>query len=294
MRVGVIGGRGFLGRAIVDELGLNGIDTVVPSRAELDLARVTEVPPALTDVSHIIFAAGVLLGRGPDSVTEDPAQIEAAMEVNIRSLDRLAVFARVRRIRVIHISSYVYARDVVQPTPEDSPRGRRGLYATMKLIAESVVDSAVRQGLDAVILRPFNAYGNEQPDTFVIPRVIRAAALDRPVTLESLLPRRDFIHVRDVARAVVATLSRGPSGGVYNIGSGAATSVGEVVDLVSSLIGKPLNVRILDTSRLDAPDSTCADVTAAGRDLGWSPVISLNAGLTEMLERARLATGVRL
>jgi nucleoside-diphosphate-sugar epimerase len=93
-------------------------------------------------------------------------------------------------------------------------------------------------------------------------------------------PQRDFVHVDDVAEAVMAALRYRHSGfEPFNIGSGGSISVRELVSVALRVSGGPVNVSYTSESR----DDVVADVSKAARQLGWVPRIALEEGMRNLL-----------
>ena len=140
----------------------------------------------------------------------------------------------------------------------------------------------------ATIVRPFNIYGPGQDERFLLPTIIRQGvdpAIDR-ITVRDLRPRRDFIHVRDLVALLIATLAR-VDDGVFNAGSGASFAVGEVVAEVNAALDRPKPVECTGDERREEVLDVVADISRAGRELGWTPRVAFRDGVRETVEWAR-------
>ena len=149
--------------------------------------------------------------------------------------------------------------------------------------------------------RPFNHIGGGQAESFVAPafaaQIARAEAGMQPPVIEvgGLDDARDFLPVDDVVTAYLTMLAAEPAAGraaVYNVASGAALRIAEVLERLLRLARRPLEVRV-DPARLRR-EPAAAYVGDAGRmrrDLGWRPGADLDAVLAEVLaaQRARIA-----
>jgi GDP-4-dehydro-6-deoxy-D-mannose reductase len=135
-------------------------------------------------------------------------------------------------------------------------------------------------GLRCVRLRPFNHIGPGQPSNFVLPAFARQiarirAGLGPPVIkVGNLSVQRDFLDVRDVARAYVATLQRTlEPGTILNVASGRLHSIGELLQRLIDLSG--VKIRIEQDPTLMRPNDLpvlLGDASAARDALGWTPV----------------------
>jgi dTDP-L-rhamnose 4-epimerase len=176
------------------------------------------------------------------------------------------------------------------PTAEDKPLRPTTVYAITKRDHEELfltVGSAY--GIPAVALRYFNIYGPRQtlsnPYTGVM--AIFSARLrngNRPIVFEDGLQTRDFVHVSDIVRAnLLALESDAAPGGTYNVGTGQATPVGRVAELLGEALGTGLAPDVTHRYRPGDVRHCFADIGRARRDLGYEPRVALADGLRELL-----------
>ncbi len=137
-------------------------------------------------------------------------------------------------------------------------------------------------GVDVTVLRPFNVYGADQGASFLIPSIIRAVENGEEIRVRDLEPRRDYVHVYDVVRAMFAATTGPPGYSVFNIGTGVSHSVAEVIAKIHSAWGTTLSVLSDGERRTNEIMDTVADIHAAELALGWRPRISLADGLAQM------------
>ena len=163
-------------------------------------------------------------------------------------------------------------------------------YAASKVEGERLVRALAQTGgVDAIALRFFNVYGLRQdPNSAyaaVIPRFMTRVAEGEPVTVFSDgLQTRDFVHVSDTARAVIAALdAKHVLGGVIaNVGTGQATTVTELVRLVGAVLGKPAMVEYQPAREGEVRHSVAATERAA-QLIGFRANMSLESGLRTMV-----------
>jgi dTDP-glucose 4,6-dehydratase len=132
-------------------------------------------------------------------------------------------------------------------------------------------------------VRPFNTYGPRQSARAVIPTIITQALTKEHVRLGALTPTRDFTFVQDTVRGFIsAAVADGVLGTEINLGSNREISIGDLVDLIVKLVGKPVEA-LRDEKRLRPGKSEVerlhADNSLAARLLGWKPSVSLTDGL---------------
>ena len=177
---------------------------------------------------------------------------------------------------------------------EDAPTDPRNVYATTKLAQEHLAAAWARAtGGRAVSLRYHNVYGPGMPrDTpYAGVAALFRSALARgeaPRILEDGGQRRDFVHVRDVARANVLALEAVAAGDgtapgtlrAYNTGSGHPHTVGDMARALAAAYGGPEPV-VVGGYRLGDVRHVTADSTRLGVELGWTAEVGFEAGMAE-------------
>jgi 3-dehydroquinate synthase len=165
---------------------------------------------------------------------------------------------------VLGSSGAVYGAATTVPIDEQSACSPLDPYAVSKVAAENMASVLVqRYGLQTICARIFNPLGPGQDERHVCGRIcsqiaaIAAGLADPVLELGTLTATRDFVDVRDVARALFCLIERGQAGATYNVGSGMETSVQQVLDLAlrgARLTGavrlRPMPARPSDISRL--------------------------------------------
>ncbi len=210
------------------------------------------------------------------------------LRVNFTGTRNVLRAAGERRV-IIASSAEVYGMvpEDEQPIAEDRPLDPRSPYAMTKACAEELA-----RDHGAIIARAFNVVGVGQSKQFVVPSfTAQLAAIKRGecpavMCVGDLSPRRDFLHVADAAAAYRILIEHGEPGGVYNVSSGRAWSIGEVLDRLRAVSGveaaverdegrlRPVDVPLLqgDNRRLSA--------------LGWEPQYDLDRALGDIWQAA--------
>lgn len=241
---------------------------------------VSELLEAVDGVFHLAAQPGV---RGSWGET-----FAVYVRDNILASQRVFEAAARAGIRVVWASSSsVYGDAEAYPTPEDVEPRPISPYGVTKLACEALAGAyRTSAALDAVGLRYFTVYGPRQRPDMAFSRMTRALLGERPFRVfGDGTQSRDVTYVGDAVSASVLAMERGRRGTLYNVGGGSEVSLAEVFTLIRRLTGRQLELEHEDRAAGDVR-RTAADTAAAQADLGWSPTVSLEAGLRAQLEWA--------
>ena len=177
------------------------------------------------------------------------------------------------------------------PTPETKHPTLSSVYALNKYTQERLcLIWGQAYGVPTTALRFFNVYGTRQalsnPYTGVLAIFASRLLNGRPpMIFEDGQQRRDFVHVRDVARACLATLEAGTAGEVLNVGSGVARTVEEVARALAHAVGRTdLQPQITGKYRVGDIRHCFADIARAKATIGFEPCEDFAAGIAELAE----------
>jgi len=290
MRVLVTGASGYVGHAVLPALLEAGHVAVAmvrspwpdaPAGLEVRLADLTDpaaVSAAVRGCDGVIHLAA--LSRPRESVAHPVQYYRANVGGTLALLDALAgeVAAGAEPQRfVLASTAAVYAP--VELLSEESPTAAPNPYADSKLAAENAARWQARTGaIGSAVARIFNVAGavdehGDRDDTRILPRAVAVAngRIDRIDVNGDGSAVRDFVHVRDVATALVAMLERCAVGeqSTYNLGATAA-SVSDIVGAVERVTGRPVPVNHRPASPHEVSELR-ADTARAGSELGWTP-----------------------
>ncbi len=310
MRALLTGGRGFVGARLAAALRARHPDWAVEAP---DRTPSAEAPDAL-DVTEAGSVEVWVRDRRPDVVvhlaavsavtaaTRDP---RLSWRVNLDGTLNLvlALQAHAPAAHLMLISSAeVYGRSLSQPVPVDESALLRPVnpYAASKAAADLLVRQAGEAGLSVSVMRAFNHTGPGQSEQFVAPgfaaQIARIEAGLQPpeVVVGSLDEERDFLDVDDVVDAYAAVLDvreRLAPAEVFNVASGEAVRIGDLLERVRALARTPVSVRC-DPSRLRSTPTprVVGDASRLRAVTGWRPRRRMNDTLARLLdyERARL------
>ena len=307
MKAIVTGAAGFVGstlsaRLLADGHDVVGIDAFTPyydpalkraniARLESPHFTLVEGDLAEVDLDTILVGADVVFHEAgqPGVRTSWGDDFATYLQENVHVTQRLLEAARrsssLKRF-VYASSSSVYGDAQQFPTREEDRPAPVSPYGVTKLAAEHLCSLyGTNFGVPTVSLRYFTVYGPRQRPDMAFTRFLRAAAEERPIDLFGTGEQvRDFTFVDDVVAANVRAATEDVAPGtVLNIAGGTNTSMIEVIDIIDSLSGKPLEVRRHPRSDGDV-HRTGGDASLARQAIGWKPAVGLEEGLARQWE----------
>jgi dTDP-L-rhamnose 4-epimerase len=178
------------------------------------------------------------------------------------------------------------------PTPESIDPAPASVYAATKLSQEYLLTaSAEALGVDVSILRFQNVYGEGQslqnPYTGIISIFFNRARQGLGLSVfEDGNETRDFVHVDDVVDAMLAVSSASTRSTIFNVGSGVATSVNELVETLLDINGFECDVKVTGQYRLGDIRHNYADLRRIREEVNFKPLVDLRSGLARFSEWA--------
>ena len=294
-RIYVAGHRGLVGNAIVRRLHNDGASNLLlRTHEELDLTSQVAVERFFeSERPEYIFLAAAKVG-GIHANSTYPAEfihINLAIQTNVI---HNAWKYGAKKLLFLG-SSCIYPRDCPQPIKEEylltGPLESTNEWYAIAKIAGLKMCQAYRQqyGFDAICAMPTNLYGpadNFHPEnSHVVPALIRrfheAKLVNAPevVIWGSGQPLREFLHVDDLADALLFLMRNYSSGDIVNIGSGQEVSISDLARIVSDVVGYRGELTF-DRSKPDGTPRKLLDIDKV-RALGWSAKFELNAGIAD-------------
>ena len=294
-RVALTGASGMLGRAIIKQLA---------GRSDISLLAIyrSHSPPSTGNITNCIVdldrpdeIAGVLRGFHPTVLIhtaatgmQQPGPDEATLrKVNVELPARLAEAASaLDGCHFVHISSGLAYKDQGRPLREDDPLETMHPYGACKAEAEGRLQSIARdRHLHLTILRPFSFTGEGDFGTRLFPSLLRSAIEKKPFEMSAGDQVRDHANVNDIARGVIAAALAQSTDRlrVFNLGSGDTRTLRELVLSVKHALN--INVDLRFGARAHSPHEQMfmtAEITRAGRELGWQPQESVAQAVWEL------------
>jgi len=300
----VTGGCGFIGSEIVKQLSLLGANVTIIDNLSSGKERYIQ---GFSNVK--LITADLLDDHAIESVVKDKEYVinNAALpfipdsyympkkffDVNVNATISLAlaVIKEKKAKRFVHISSSeIYGTARYTPMDENHQTTPQSTYAVSKLAGERVVFTMHKEhNLPAVIIRPFNSFGPNITQPYIIPEIIRQMEKNDVIKLGNLNAKRDLTYVTDTARGIILSLVKeGVIGEVINIGSQRSFSIRELVSLISEIMDKKVSVEV-DPSRFRPydVDTLICNYERATKLLGWKPEITVKEGLEKTVEWAK-------
>jgi GDP-L-fucose synthase len=297
-KIFIAGHRGLVGSAIVRELQSSGYNNLVlKTRAELDLLNQVAVDNFFRDenIAYVFLAAakvgGIMANR------EQPADF---IYENLQIQNNIIYSAYKYKVKKLLFlgSSCIYPRNCAQPIKEEylmtgELEPTNDAYALAKIAGIKMCQSFNKQyGTNFISVMPTNLYGPydnfDLTSSHVLPALIRKFYEAKKNNLAQIelwgtgAAKREFLHVDDLAEAVVYLMNNYDDSVIVNIGTGEDLSIKELALKIKDIVGYDGEI-IWDTTKPDGTPRKLLDVTKIN-NLGWKYKIDLNDGLVDTIK----------
>lgn len=293
MRLIVTGGAGFIGSHVVELLCNNnhtvtviddlrfGYERFVDKRAKLLKVPLEEVHTIEKEFEGVFVVIHLAASSIIKSSYQEPIKY---FENNVMNGMKLLEVMKKKGVKKIIYSSTssVYGQPKKIPIKEDDPTIPLNAYAASKLTFEQILIAYYHSyGIHSVTFRYFNVYGprdEQKPRTRAIPMWIEAILDNKPVPWYWQGRQiRDYIYIKDAVQVYLDVLSlRGIH--CFNIGSGRAVQMKDILNTLQKIAGKKLELIDMGERKGD-PIKSYADITKIEKTAGWLPKTSLEEGL---------------
>jgi len=301
----VFGGRGFLGQSLCRKLlglGLR-VRSISPSGQPSG-----DPEPWWSDVEWVEASLGSKLSASalegtqfvfhlasttvPSSSNTDIAyDLESNVLATVRTLEA-AASTGVHRVVFVSSGGTVYGiakEDAITEDHATEPICSHGIH---KLMIEKYLHLfRVMKGLDSIVLRVSNMYGESQSCNKPLGAVAHFTARavnGRPIELwGDGSTTRDYVHVDDVASALAIAVRYEGAERIFNIGTGRGTSLNDLIDMLRKRMARPIVVESRQARSFDVPKNVLS-IGRARRELLWNPEIALESGLDRVVQRAQM------
>jgi len=304
-RVVVLGGCGFIGSHLCRELVSAGRRVRVFDKLSAacnlirdlageievvggDAARADDVLAALEGAETVFHLVHTTV---PGSSMADPSyDVESNVAASVRWLSQIGQTS-VRRIIFISSGGTVYGKPQRNPIDEQHPTDPISSYGITKLAIEKYVAMyAAAAGIDYLILRPSNVYGEGQRLHIgqgvigvLIDRALRGQELEVWGTGDSL---RDYIYIADFIGAVRSLLTYTGSHRIFNVSRGKGHSVQDILEILQRQLGRLPKIKYEPARRFDVP-ANVLDASLLRAEVGWEPLFSLEEGVARVVQWLR-------
>lgn len=299
MKALVIGGNGFIGINLVDELLQAGHSVRVfdryPSRYRQPDARVEyvtgdfanhgEVEEVVRGMDWIYHLAYTTL---PQTSNEDPVYDVRSNVIDTLQLLQCCVASGVKKVIFISSGGTIYGVPRTTPIKEEHPTEPICSYGISKLTIEKYLSLFHHlHGLEFVVARISNPYGEGQnpgSKQGAVGVFLGNVAQGKPITIWGDGGAvRDYLYIRDAAEALVKAGEYQPAADeprVFNIGSGVGYTLNDIIARIKEVVDVPVAVQYTPARALDVP-ANVLDITRAMTYLKWRPKVELKDGLRE-------------
>jgi GDP-L-fucose synthase len=292
-KIFVAGHRGLVGSALVRKLEQDGFDELVTrSRSQLDLRNEAAVDLFFQQEKPAIVIVAAAKVGGIKANNDQPVEFLLGNLQIQNNVIRAAHDAGVRKLLFLG-SSCIYPKHAPQPIPESALLSgplepTNEAYAIAKIAGIKLCQAYAREyGAHFLSAMPTNLYGpNDNFDLFsshVLPALLRKAHDAKTTGARELMiwgsgkPRREFLHVDDLAAACLFLLEKYDSPDIINIGCGEDVSIRELAELICDVVGFKGGLA-WDTTKPDGTPRKLLDVSKV-HDLGWRHTIGLRDGI---------------
>jgi len=296
MKLIVTGGAGFIGSHLVKYLVKEGHDiSVIDNLSRGKLENLEEIEKEinfyklditnLEDIRNILKQTeGVFHEAALTSVPESFTKVDEYNRVNIDGTMNIFKLGKEFGFKIVYASSSsVYGNTTKIPISEDFERKPINPYGITKLEDEYLSEKFSRLGTQIIGLRYFNVYGKGQTPSYagVITKFLENIKNEKPpIIFGDGSQLRDFIFIDDVCSANLSAMKSDVKTGFFNIGTGIATSIKNLADLIIRLSGKSLKP-VYDKLPDGDVKLSQADISLAKKFFSWDPKITLEEGLSK-------------
>jgi len=292
-RIFIAGHRGLVGSAIHRNLEGGGFQNLIlRTRGELDLCDGVAVDAFFArEKPEYVFLAAAKVGGVLANSTLPAEFLYENLIVQTHAIH--SAYRHGAKKLLFLGSSCIYPRHAPQPIKEEylltgELEPTNEWYAIAKIAGLKMAQAYRRQyGFNAISLMPTNLYGPgdnfELESSHVLPALLRKfheakiSGAPEVVVWGTGTPRREFLHVDDLAAAAVHLMSVYDEPGIVNVGAGVDLSIRELAEMIGSVTGYPGRI-VFDASKPDGMPRKLLDI-ARVRALGWQPRISLREGI---------------
>jgi UDP-glucose 4-epimerase len=301
MKILVTGGAGFIGKHLIKSLlekdenvtifdnfsnstkkSISSLIKLGVKLVEGDIRQPIDIQNAIKDQNIVIHLAAQI------SVSKSIKNPLETFEINVDGTRNVLNACEKNGIKklIVASSAAVYGEGLPNlKLTEESVTDPISPYGESKLKMEQMIKDLVsKHKINCVILRFFNVYGMGQSDEYagVITKFIEKITQNKSLEIfGDGLQTRDFVSIDDIVNSIQNALSNNKNG-IYNIGSGKATTIKEIAEMIISIAGKELDIKYSSPKKGDIRFSV-GDISLAKKDLKYKPKFELKEKIKQLL-----------
>ncbi|MAG15376.1 MAG: dTDP-glucose 4,6-dehydratase [Dehalococcoidales bacterium] len=307
----VIGSNCFSGSALVDELLADPSNFVVGISRSPEKSRLY-LPYKARETENFEFHQLNLVSQ-PDELISLLDKIKPAYIINYAALSEVFIsnqspldYFNINTTAVVNLCNQLRTRDYLKyyvhissaeiygpcdrPVPESAPLNPTTAYAVSKAATDLYLLTAFKHfGFPVIIIRSTNVYGKHQQLFKIIPRTAIYLTEGKKIELHGGgKVIRVFIHIRDVSQGIIKAIQQGQPGNIYHFATDNLLSIAEVVEKMCRIMGHDFKASTTIIEARPGQDSQyLLDYAKSKTELGWSPQVSFDEGLSEVTSWVR-------
>ena len=297
MKALVIGGSGFIGRNIIELLNQKQYYTVSYDIADRnnnanehingDMLDLEKLSKSMKDIDYVFNLAAVTSPPEFEDIDSKGYEINIIGTYNIL---KSAYKNNVKKV-ILASSSAIYGNIKTPATEDVITDSYPNLYAVTKYTNEITARSfSLLRNLDSVYLRYFNTYGSGENNKGAYSSIFHKFIDnlrhgETPLIFGDGTQKRDFIYVKDNARASVLAMENGKPGDAYNIGTGVSTDFNTIYSIIKNEMHSDIEAKHVKNPFASYQMYTQADMEKTKKDLGFVPEYDIRKGVKKMLSQ---------
>jgi nucleoside-diphosphate-sugar epimerase len=276
----VTGSSGFIGKALVKSLKVNNFNVMEFNSSDGDIVETNFLELYNNKkIDHIFHLASKTFV--PNS-WENPVEF---YKTSIIGTQNILELCRLKDISLTFVSAYLYGSPEKLPISEEDSVNSNNPYAHSKYLAEELCKFySEYYHVQITIARPFNVYGKNQKDIFLIPHIINQVLNSDIINVKDLQPKRDYIYLDDLINGLIKTLDSRKIFSIYNFGGGSELSVQRIIDIIQRIAKTDKKIISEKQERKNEIMNVVADISKANIELNWKPIYSFENGIKEIIK----------
>ncbi|MBK5431607.1 NAD(P)-dependent oxidoreductase [Bacillus sp. TH25] len=297
MKIGVIGGGGFIGKHVTKELIARGYEVIIFDKfkpsidvpfEEIDILDIATLREKLINVDGVIHLAALV---GVDNCRSNEEDVVRVNFEGTKNIVEVCIENGIGKL-LFSSSSEVYGDGVSVPFKENDVKIPKSAYGKAKLMSEYFLKEYANNSFKVRVVRYFNVYGSQQNDNFVISKFLKQTHNGENITIYGDGQQiRCFSYISDIVNGTILAFEyEGENFADFNIGNNKPISMGELAVKINELMGNKSEIEFLNLGDEGVRDSNIEifrripSIKKAQLLLNYQPVISLNKGLEIIIE----------